>query len=116
MQHLRIIAQVISIIIMQRRSLDHPIPIQNRFMANVQAKIKKIHSVTVRFFRTVGASVGTVQANGNSPASVTRVSSAQPQSQQPRSVGSWQQKRVSIKTLEGEFSVTMWASGTDEGR
>ena len=29
--------------------------------------------------------------------------------------GSWQQKRVSIKTLEGEFSVTMWASGTDEG-
>lgn len=63
---------------------------------------------------SVGASVGTVQANGNSPASVTRVSSAQPQSQQPRSVGSWQQKRVSIKTLEGEFSVTMWASGTDD--
>ena len=29
--------------------------------------------------------------------------------------GSWQQKRVSIKTLEGEFSVTMWASGTDDG-
>ena len=25
----------------------------------------------------------------------------------------WQQKRVSIKTLEGEFSVTMWASGAD---
>lgn len=26
----------------------------------------------------------------------------------------WQQQQVSIKTLEGEFSVTMWASGTDE--
>ena len=28
----------------------------------------------------------------------------------------WQQKRVSIKTLEGEFSVTMWASGAEDGR
>merc|ERR1711878_134603 len=28
--------------------------------------------------------------------------------------GSWQQKQVSIKTLEGEFSVTMWASGADD--
>merc|ERR1712004_445651 len=27
---------------------------------------------------------------------------------------SWQQKQVSIKTLEGEFSVTMWASGADD--
>merc|ERR1712037_321765 len=27
---------------------------------------------------------------------------------------SWQQKQVSIKTLEGEFSVTMWASGTED--
>jgi len=26
----------------------------------------------------------------------------------------WQQKRVSIKTLEGEFSVTMWASGAED--
>ncbi|XP_077408460.1 transcriptional repressor protein YY1b isoform X1 [Vanacampus margaritifer] len=26
----------------------------------------------------------------------------------------WEQKQVQIKTLEGEFSVTMWASGTDE--
>merc|ERR1712226_1043989 len=26
-----------------------------------------------------------------------------------RQHGSWQQKQVSIKTLEGEFSVTMWA-------
>ena len=25
----------------------------------------------------------------------------------------WEQKQVQIKTLEGEFSVTMWASGTD---
>ena len=65
---------------------------------------------------SVGASVGTVQANGNSPASLSRVSAVQPQSQQSRSVGSWQQKRVSIKTLEGEFSVTMWASGTEEGK
>ena len=32
-----------------------------------------------------------------------------------RQHGSWQQKQVSIKTLEGEFSVTMWASGADEG-
>ena len=29
---------------------------------------------------------------------------------------SWQQKQVSIKTLEGEFSVTMWASGADDGK
>lgn len=28
----------------------------------------------------------------------------------------WEQKKVQIKTLEGEFSVTMWASGTDEGK
>ena len=29
----------------------------------------------------------------------------------------WQQKRVSIKTLEGEFSVTMWASAdADDGK
>lgn len=28
----------------------------------------------------------------------------------------WEQKQVQIKTLEGEFSVTMWASGTDDGR
>lgn len=28
----------------------------------------------------------------------------------------WEQKQVQIKTLEGEFSVTMWASGTDEGK
>lgn len=27
----------------------------------------------------------------------------------------WEQKQVQIKTLEGEFSVTMWASGSDEG-
>ncbi|XP_058793378.1 transcriptional repressor protein YY1-like isoform X2 [Phymastichus coffea] len=26
----------------------------------------------------------------------------------------WEQKQVQIKTLEGEFSVTMWASGTDD--
>ena len=28
--------------------------------------------------------------------------------------GCWQQKQVSIKTLEGEFSVTMWASGAED--
>lgn len=28
----------------------------------------------------------------------------------------WEQKQVQIKTLEGEFSVTMWASGTDDGQ
>ena len=28
----------------------------------------------------------------------------------------WQQQQVSIKTLEGEFSVTMWASGADDGK
>jgi len=40
------------------------------------------------------------------------------QSSQQRSGGSsnrkWEQKQVQIKTLEGEFSVTMWATGTDE--
>ena len=34
----------------------------------------------------------------------------------PRPVSTWQQKQVSIKTLEGEFSVTMWASGADDGK
>ena len=27
----------------------------------------------------------------------------------------WEQKQVQIKTLEGEFSVTMWSSGVDDG-
>lgn len=27
----------------------------------------------------------------------------------------WEPKQVQIRTLEGEFSVTMWASGNDEG-
>nr|XP_015931141.1 transcriptional repressor protein YY1 [Parasteatoda tepidariorum] len=31
-----------------------------------------------------------------------------------RSSRKWEQKQVQIKTLEGEFSVTMWASGIDE--
>ncbi|XP_055926694.1 transcriptional repressor protein YY1-like [Argiope bruennichi] len=31
-----------------------------------------------------------------------------------RSSRRWEQKQVQIKTLEGEFSVTMWASETDE--
>lgn len=26
----------------------------------------------------------------------------------------WEQKQVQIKTLEGEFSVTMWASGAED--
>ncbi len=30
------------------------------------------------------------------------------------STGTWQQQQVSIKTLEGEFAVTMWASTNDE--
>jgi len=29
----------------------------------------------------------------------------------PSSTKKWEQKQVQIKTLEGEFSVTMWASG-----
>lgn len=28
----------------------------------------------------------------------------------------WEQKQVQIRTLEGEFSVTMWATGTDDGK
>ena len=28
----------------------------------------------------------------------------------------WEQKQVQIKTMEGEFSVTMWASGASDGR
>lgn len=32
-----------------------------------------------------------------------------------RSTRKWEQKQVQIKTLEGEFSVTMWASGADDG-
>ena len=28
----------------------------------------------------------------------------------------WEQKQVQIRTLEGEFSVTMWSSGNDEGK
>lgn len=37
-------------------------------------------------------------------------------SDKPSSGGGWQQQQVSIKTLEGEFSVTMWASGADDGK
>lgn len=33
-----------------------------------------------------------------------------------RNTRKWEQKQVQIKTLEGEFSVTMWASGTDDGK
>ncbi|XP_033733696.1 transcriptional repressor protein YY1-like [Pecten maximus] len=32
----------------------------------------------------------------------------------PTSTKKWEQKQVQIKTLEGEFSVTMWASGGDD--
>ncbi|XP_061167869.1 transcriptional repressor protein YY1-like isoform X2 [Saccostrea echinata] len=32
----------------------------------------------------------------------------------PSSAKKWEQKQVQIKTLEGEFSVTMWATGTDD--
>lgn len=28
----------------------------------------------------------------------------------------WEQKQVQIKTMEGEFSVTMWASGASDGK
>lgn len=38
------------------------------------------------------------------------VSGAQP-TYRPRR---WEQRQVQIKTMEGEFSVTMWASGTDD--
>jgi len=31
-----------------------------------------------------------------------------------RNARKWEQKQVQIKTLEGEFSVTMWASGADD--
>lgn len=33
-----------------------------------------------------------------------------------RNTRKWEQKQVQIKTLEGEFSVTMWASGADDGK
>ncbi|KAL3873533.1 hypothetical protein ACJMK2_036634 [Sinanodonta woodiana] len=32
----------------------------------------------------------------------------------PTSTKKWEQKQVQIKTLEGEFSVTMWATGADD--
>ncbi|XP_048731845.2 transcriptional repressor protein YY1-like isoform X3 [Ostrea edulis] len=32
----------------------------------------------------------------------------------PSSAKKWEQKQVQIKTLEGEFSVTMWATGSDD--
>lgn len=28
----------------------------------------------------------------------------------------WEQKKVQIRTMEGEFSVTMWATGEDDGK
>lgn len=37
----------------------------------------------------------------------------QPAQVKPRK---WEQKQVQIKTMEGEFSVTMWASGTSDGK
>jgi len=32
-----------------------------------------------------------------------------------RNIKKWEPKQVQIRTLEGEFSVTMWASGADDG-
>lgn len=37
------------------------------------------------------------------------------QQQQQIKPRKWEQKQVQIKTMEGEFSVTMWASGTSDG-
>lgn len=58
-------------------------------------------------------------ALGNSLSSSTKLSARQSSdSTSSRGGGAvsvgWQQKQVSIKTLEGEFSVTMWASGADD--
>jgi transcription factor YY len=33
-----------------------------------------------------------------------------------RNIKKWEPKQVQIRTLEGEFSVTMWASGADDGK
>lgn len=54
---------------------------------------------------------------------VSRIRTGNPQDiitmeQAPSKPRRWEQKQVQIKTMEGEFSVTMWASGTsddDEG-
>lgn len=54
--------------------------------------------------RMKGGARGTLNALGD-------IHQQQPQVK-PRK---WEQKQVQIKTMEGEFSVTMWASGTSDG-
>jgi len=59
-----------------------------------------------------------VTSNGTSSAAAAAAAQAAAQAAAAAAAAAlsqtWQQKRVSIKTLEGEFSVTMWASGADD--
>ena len=66
-----------------------------------------------------GSLLNPLSSSSPPPSSVTPSSAAAVTSLPLGSGGvtaGWQQKQVSIKTLEGEFSVTMWASGTEEGK
>ena len=60
--------------------------------------------------RLIGIKNKSGQAQLHDPHSLTAVETIEV-NQKPRR---WEQKQVQIKTMEGEFSVTMWASGNDD--
>jgi len=81
-----------------------PVLVQSEDMPS---KVQVVHTAPPLTTTTKIVTSGAL-ANGSSAAAAAAAAAAASLSQ------SWQQKRVSIKTLEGEFSVTMWASGADE--
>lgn len=67
----------------------------------------------------LGSNLGSGNKRSNKRSTQGGTTLLQPTQQRSGSASSarkWEQKQVQIKTLEGEFSVTMWATGTDEGK
>lgn len=67
------------------------------------------------FGSALSGSAANKRSNKRSTQSGTTLLQPSQQRSGASSVRKWEQKQVQIKTLEGEFSVTMWATGTDEG-
>jgi len=59
-------------------------------------------------------SISNINKRGNKRSQGGTTLLQQPNTKVGASSRKWEQKQVQIKTLEGEFSVTMWATGTDE--
>jgi len=63
---------------------------------NMRKRVKDIHD-------PLGSSATLTIASGSPPQTLNKAKK-------------WEPKQVQIRTLEGEFSVTMWASGADDGK